>query len=93
MSYEIRIEHNPFTIETKFFTRSSQQGEWQKPAANSSLMKYANKRLQLWIENFFEEVDREEFNEYGNFNVIFKGVEADYLDVKSAAEKAKEKKY
>ena len=50
-------------------------------------------RLQLWIENFFEEVDREEFNEYGNFNVIFKGVEADYLDVKSAAEKAKEKKY
>ena len=91
MSYEIRIEHNPFTIETKFFTRSSQQGEWQKPAANSSLMKYANKRLQLWIENFFEEVDREEFNEYGNFNVIFKGVEADYLDVKSAAEKAKEK--
>ncbi len=91
MSYEIHIEHNPFTIETKFFTRSSQQGEWQKPAVDSSLMKYANKRLQLWIENFFEEVDREEFNEYGNFNVIFKGVEADYLDVKSAAEKAKEK--
>lgn len=91
MSYEIRIEHNPFTIETKFFTRSSQQREWQKPAADSSLMKYANKRLQIWIENFFEEVDREEFNEYGNFNVIFKGVEADYLDVKSAAKKAKEK--
>lgn len=91
MSYEIRIEHNPFTIETQFFTRSSQNGEWQKPAADSSLMKYANKRLQLWIENFFEEVDREEFNEYGNFNVIFKGVEADYLDVKSEAEKAKEK--
>lgn len=91
MSYEIRIEHNPFTIETKFFTRSSQQREWQKPAADSSLMKYANKRLQLWIENFFEEVDREEFNEYGNFNVIFKGVEADYSDVKIAAEKAKEK--
>lgn len=91
MSYEIRIEHNPFTIETKFFSRSSQQREWQKPAADSSLMKYANKRLQLWIENFFEEVDREEFNEYGNFNVIFKGVEADYSDVKIAAEKAKEK--
>lgn len=91
MSYEIRIEHNPFTIETKFFTRSSQQGEWQRPAKDSSLMKYSKKRLQLWIENFFEEVDREEFNEYGNFNVIFKGVEADYLDVKSAAEKAKEK--
>lgn len=91
MSYEIRIEHNPFTIETKFFTRSSQQAEWQRPAKDSSLMKYSKNRLQLWIENFFEEVDREEFNEYGNFNVIFKGVEADYLDVKSAAEKAKEK--
>ena len=91
MSYEIRIEHNPFTIETKFFTRSSQQGEWQRPAKDSSLMKYSKKRLQLWIENFFEEVDREEFNEYGNFNIIFKGVEADYLDVKSAAEKAREK--
>lgn len=91
MSYEIRIEHNPFTIETHFFTRPSQDAEWQTPAVNSSLMQYANKRLQLWIENFFEEVDRNEFNDYGSFNVIFKGVEADYSDVKIAAEKAKEK--
>lgn len=91
MSYELRIEHNPFTIETQFFIRSSQAETWQKPASNSSLMKYANKRLQLWIENFFEEVDREEFNEYGSFDVIFKGVEADYSDVKIAAEKAKDK--
>lgn len=91
MSYELRIEHNPFTIETQFFIRSSQAEKWQKPASNSSLMKYANKRLQLWIENFFEEVDREEFNEYGSFDVIFKGVEADYSDVKIAAEKAKDK--
>lgn len=91
MSYELRIEHNPFTIETQFFIRSSQAEEWQKPASNSSLMKYANKRLQLWIENFFEEVDREEFNEYGSFDVVFKGVEADYSDVKIAAEKAKAK--
>ncbi|MGX2975547.1 dynamin family protein [Ursidibacter arcticus] len=91
MSYEIRIEHNPFTIETHFFTRPSQDAEWQTPAVNSSLMQYANKRLQLWIENFFEEVDRNEFNDYGSFNVTFKGVEADYSDVKIAAEKAKEK--
>ncbi|MGX3067255.1 dynamin family protein [Ursidibacter arcticus] len=91
MSYEIRIEHNPFTIETHFFARPSQDAEWQTPAVNSSLMQYANKRLQLWIENFFEEVDRNEFNGYGSFNVIFKGVKADYSDVKIAAEKAKEK--
>lgn len=91
MSYQIRIEHNPFTIETVFKIRHSDEAEWQQPAINSSLANYANKRLQLWVENFFEEVDKNEFNEYGQFDVIFQGVEADYLDIQASAEKAKEK--
>lgn len=83
MSNHIYIEHNPFTIETKFLING------KDPSENSTIRENQNKRLQLWIEGFFQKLDQNEFNDYGAFEVTFKGIQSDYLDVAEAVEDAK----
>ncbi|WP_119395062.1 dynamin family protein [Salinibius halmophilus] len=77
----IHITHNPFLIETEFLING------QAPAAGSKINAFSKKRLQLWVEQIFDELV-ELFNGCKQFQVEFKGVQADFEDVKEAAEKA-----
>lgn len=83
MSYEIRIEHNPFTVETVFEINGN-------PVQSAFAEQNRSRRLQLWIEYLFDEL----YNFTGGntyFNLEFQGVEADWLDVQEAAKAANEK--
>lgn len=79
---KIEIKHNPFTVETTILING------KSPAENSKLSSYKETRLQVWIEDFFKELD-DFFNGGNNFHITFTGVESDFLDIKEAAEKAK----
>lgn len=83
MSHVIYIEHNPFTISTKFEINGLE------PDNISFLENNRNRKLQLWIEQLFPHL-YEIFNGSNYFDVTFKGVEADFLDVEEAVNKAKE---
>lgn len=78
----IYIEHNPFVVETFFRVND------MEPSASSSLVGYANKRLQLWVENIFFDL-RDQFNGEGNFFIEFTGLEPDFNDIEQAAELAR----
>lgn len=83
MSYEIRIEHNPFTVETVFEINGN-------PVQSAFAEQNRSRRLQLWIEYLFDEL----YNFTGGntyFNLEFQGVEADWIDVQEAAKAANEK--
>ncbi|MCJ8311761.1 MAG: dynamin family protein [Saccharospirillaceae bacterium] len=75
----IYIEHNPFLIETIFNING------QVPAGGFTLNKCLGKRIQFWIETFFSELQNL-FNGEGDFDLTFKGVESDWMDITEAAE-------
>ncbi|PMH44657.1 50S ribosome-binding GTPase [Vibrio sp. 10N.286.49.B3] len=77
----IYIEHNPFEITTLFRIND------MEPSQSSSLVSYANKRLQLWVENIFFDL-KEQFNGDASFAVEFTGLETDFNDISEAAEQA-----
>lgn len=83
MSNSIYIEHNPFTIKTKFEVNG------YPPDNISYLEMNAERRLQLWVENLFPQLCNI-FNGDPYLDVIFKGVEADFSDIQAAADKAKQ---
>lgn len=72
------IEHNPFTVETKFLVNDSEVAE------NSELLKFKGQRLQFWIDDFFKNL-QQIFNGEKSYKVIFKGTENDCQDMKEAA--------
>lgn len=76
----IYIEHNPFTIESTFLINNAQ------PAAGCKLSSYKEARLQLWVESLFSELQAL-LNGETQLDVVFKGVESDFIDVQAAAEK------
>lgn len=78
----IYIEHNPFEITTLFRIND------MEPSQSSSLVSYANKRLQLWVENIFFDL-KEQFNGDASFAVEFTGLETDFNDISEAAEQAR----
>ncbi|MDO5651812.1 MAG: dynamin family protein [Moraxella sp.] len=80
MSIAIHIEHNPFTIETTFLI------DGVEPADNT-FEHYKNSRLQVWIERLFEGLHNY-CNGAKDFDITFKGVEADLLDLQAAKENA-----
>ncbi|WP_424407032.1 dynamin family protein [Pasteurella sp. PK-2025] len=82
MSNSIYIAHNPFTIETEFRVNG------ETPDNISSFENIREQRLQRWVENFFPMLHNI-FNGDDHFDVVFEGVEADYLDIKEAANIAK----
>ncbi|MGL5947663.1 MAG: dynamin family protein [Aeromonas sp.] len=78
----IEIIHNPFIVDTQFII----DGE---PSAESSpLLSFKESRLQLWVEQLFASLS-EACQGSLAFNVSFKGVEADYLDLCEAANVAR----
>lgn len=81
MSYSIYIEHNPFTVETVFNINDSTVNNCTFTETNK------NRRLQLWVDRLFIEL-YELTNGATQFSLQFKGVEADWLDIKSAVKKA-----
>jgi GTPase Era involved in 16S rRNA processing len=80
----IEITHNPFTVQTDILVND------KLPAESSPLSKYKDQRLHRWVEGLFDDLSKA-FNDAKNFALIFTGVEADWLDIKEAAEKARGK--
>lgn len=79
MSQHIYIEHNPFTVETIFQSNGN--------TINSPFTEInRTRRLQLWVEQLF--VELYDLTRNTHFNVEFKGVEADWLDIQDAAKVA-----
>lgn len=78
---QIYIEHNPFTVETKFLINGAE------PAENCQLSSYKESRLQRWVESVFSDLYAL-LNGETLFEVEFKGVESDYIDLQDAAVQA-----
>lgn len=77
----IEIIHNPFTVDTQFLING------QLPASGCELSSYKERRLQAWIETLFDELT-ELFNGDDDYEIVFTGVESDYLDIVEAAHAA-----
>lgn len=79
----IYIEHNPYRVETIFKING------EAPADTCRLADYKNKRIQHWVENIFSDL-QEIFNGEDTFDVHFKGVESDFMDIKGSAKIAEQ---
>lgn len=80
----IEIIHNPFIVDTQFLING------KPPAQGCKLSSYKESRLQAWIEKLFDEL-RQLFNGDERYEIVFTGVESDYLDVEAAAKIAIER--
>lgn len=79
--HSIHITHNPFTVHTEFLIDGMQ------PAEGCKLISYRESRLQQWVEKLFDEL-RVLFNGDEHYEITFRGVESDFLDLQEAALKA-----
>lgn len=80
----IAITHNPFLVETEFLING------QAPSESSNITAYSSKRLQLWVEQIFDDLQAL-FNGSNDFLIEFTGVESDFNDIKEAANNAIQK--
>ncbi|MBQ4773996.1 50S ribosome-binding GTPase [Pectobacterium versatile] len=80
----IAITHNPFLVETEFFING------HSPSESSNITAYRFKRLQLWVEQIFDDLQAL-FNGSKDFRIDFTGVESDFNDIKQAADNAIQK--
>ncbi|HFQ4945920.1 TPA: dynamin family protein [Vibrio vulnificus] len=80
----IAIKHNPFLVETEFLINS------HSPSESSNITAYGSKRLQLWVEQIFDDLQAL-FNGSNDFFIEFTGVESDFNDIKEAANNAIQK--
>ncbi|TQQ54000.1 50S ribosome-binding GTPase [Vibrio cholerae] len=77
----IAIKHNPFLVETEFLING------HSPSESSNITAYGSKRLQLWVEQIFDDLQAL-FNGSNDFFIEFTGVESDFNDIKEAANNA-----
>ncbi|WP_205169155.1 dynamin family protein [Burkholderia sp. LMG 13014] len=77
----IDIIHNPFTVDTQFRLNGAE------PAPGCKLLGYKESRLQTWVEKLFDEL-AQLFNGDERYEIVFTGVESDYLDIEEAAQAA-----
>ena len=77
----IEIIHNPFTVDTQFLING------QLPAPGCELSSYKERRLQAWVEMLFDEL-AELFNGDEDYEIVFTGVESDFLDIAEAVQAA-----
>jgi GTPase Era involved in 16S rRNA processing len=77
----IAITHNPFLVETEFLING------HSPSESSNITAYGSKRLQLWVEQIFNDLQAL-FNGNNYFFIEFTGVESDFNDIKEAANNA-----
>ncbi|HIF9354814.1 TPA: dynamin family protein [Photobacterium damselae] len=80
----IAITHNPFLVETEFLINGN------SPSESSNITTYGTKRLQLWVEQIFDDLQAL-FNGSNDFFIEFTGVESDFNDIKEAANNAIQK--
>lgn len=80
----IAITHNPFLVETEFLING------HSPSESSNITAYGSKRLQLWVEQIFDDL-QVLFNGSNDFLIEFTGVESDFNDIKEAANNAIQK--
>ncbi|EOJ8669154.1 TPA: dynamin family protein [Providencia stuartii] len=80
----ISITHNPFLVETEFLING------HSPSESSNITAYGSKRLQLWVEQIFDDL-QVLFNGSNDFFIEFTGVESDFNDIKEAANNAIQK--
>ena len=80
----ISITHNPFLVETEFRING------HSPSESSNINTYGSKRLQVWVEYIFDDLQAL-FNGREDFFIEFTGVESDFNDMKEAADNAIEK--
>lgn len=80
----ISITHNPFLVETEFLINA------HSPSESSNITAYSSKRLQLWVEQIFDDLQAL-FNGSNDFFIEFTGVESDFNDIKEAAGNAIQK--
>ncbi|MEZ7206286.1 dynamin family protein [Pseudoalteromonas sp. DY56-GL79] len=80
----IAITHNPFLVETEFLING------HSPSESSNITTYSAKRLQLWVEQIFDDLQAL-FNGSKDFFIEFTGVESDFNDIKEAANNAIQK--
>lgn len=80
----IAITHNPFLVETEFLING------HSPSESSNITSYCAKRLQLWVERIFDDLQAL-FNGSKDFFIEFTGVESDFNDIKEAANNAIQK--
>lgn len=80
----IVITHNPFLVETEFFING------HAPSESSNITTYSSKRLQLWVEQIFDDLQAL-FNGCNDFFIEFTGVESDFNDINEAANNAIQK--
>lgn len=80
----IVITHNPFLVETEFLING------HAPSESSNITAYSSKRLQLWVEQIFDDLQAL-FNGSCDFFIEFTGVESDFNDIKEAANNAIQK--
>ncbi|GHX71485.1 GTPase Era [Vibrio cholerae] len=80
----IVIKHNPFLVETEFLING------HSPSESSNITAYGSKRLQLWVEQIFDDLQAL-FNGSNDFFIEFTGVESDFNDIKEAANNAIQK--
>lgn len=83
MNY-IAITHNPFLVETEFLING------HSPSESSNITTYGTKRLQVWVEQIFDDLQAL-FNGSKEFFIEFTGVESDFNDIKEAADNAIQK--
>lgn len=81
---QIAIKHNPFLVETEFLINGN------APSESSNITAYGSKRLQLWVEQIFDDLQAL-FNGNNDFFIEFTGVESDFNDIKEAANNAIQK--
>ena len=62
----IAITHNPFLVETKFLING------HSPSESSNITAYCSKRLQLWVEQIFDDLQAL-FNGSSDFCIVFTG--------------------
>lgn len=75
----IAITHNPFLVETGFLING------HSPSESSNINAYSSKRLQVWVEQIFDDLQAL-FNGSEHFFIEFTGVESDFNDIKEAAD-------
>ncbi|MGL0822783.1 dynamin family protein [Vibrio vulnificus] len=80
----IAITHNPFLVETEFLING------HSPSESSNITTYSAKRLQVWVEQIFDDLQAL-FNGSKEFFIEFTGVESDFNDIKEAADNAIQK--
>ncbi|WP_278404712.1 dynamin family protein [Pseudoalteromonas ruthenica] len=80
----ISITHNPFLVETEFRING------HSPSESSNINTYGSKRLQVWVEQIFDDLQAL-FNGREDFFIEFTGVESDFNDIEEAANNAIQK--